>query len=146
MSWHRLYRLPTAMSLLLLVLGVSSAAAAGPVEDYDGLTFTVLGDLLWLATQPPAVPAPQPAAADAGRLRTLNDAMVRLMNELPPPERMRQHLLLLPALQEAASALMAVHEAAGSDDAARLEVAREWLHDSLGRTREVIHALSQNAP
>jgi hypothetical protein len=136
-----------ALLLGVLLLGLASAqqvrGADGPaasLSDYDTLWLAAMGDLIAAARQPPATPgapgAPAEVPSFAQASAALNRHVAQLLETLPPTQRLRQQLVLLPLLAEATAALQAVGDAAQAGDQAALAAARDWLVDSCVRLRE----------
>jgi hypothetical protein len=133
-----------ALLLGVLLLGLAAAypvrGADGPaasLSDYDTLWLAAMGDLIAAARQPPATPgAPAEVPSFAQASAALNRHVAQLLETLPPTQRLRQQLVLLPLLAEATAALQAVGDAAQAGDQAALAAARDWLVDSCARLRE----------
>lgn len=133
-----------ALLLAVLLLGPASAqqvrGADGPaagVSDYDALWLVAMGDLVAAARQPPATPgAPEETPSFAQANGALNRHVAQLLETLPPTQRLRQQLVLLPLLAEATAALQALGDAAQAGDRAALAAARDWLVDSCARLRK----------
>lgn len=112
-------------------------APGGDTADYDALWLAAMGDLLGAARQPPATPGAPAAQPDFAQANAaLNQHVARLLETLPPVQRLRQHLILLPMLAEATAALQAIADAAQTGQEAELEAARDWLLDSCARLRK----------
>ena len=130
------------LGVLLLALAAAHDARGGEgpgtsVSDYDALWLAATGDLVAALRQPPATPgAPMDTPSFAQASATLNRHVAELIQTLPPTQRLREQLVLLPLLAEATAALQAVSDAAQAADAAALTAAREWLIDSCARLRE----------
>jgi hypothetical protein len=129
------------LGVLLLALAAQHARGAdGPaasLSDYDALWLAAMGDLIAAVRQPPATPgAPAQAPSFAQANAALNQHVAQLLEMLPPTQRLRQQLVLLPLLAEATAALQAVGDAAQAGDQAGLAAARDWLVDSCARLRE----------
>jgi hypothetical protein len=127
----------------VLLLGLATAhpvrGADGPaasLSDYDTLWLAAMGDLVAAVRQPPATPgAPAEALSFAQASSALNRHVAQLLETLPPTQRLRQQLVLLPLLAEATAALQAIDDAAQADDKGALAAARDWLVDTCARLR-----------
>jgi len=132
-------RLLGAALMLALLLSLPAAAQSTQSElaDYDALWLAATSDLVAAIQVPPAAPdAPERTPNFAQASAALNQHVAQLLETLPPAQRLRQHLVLLPLLAEATAALQSLGDAAQAGDRPALAAARDWLLDSCARLRK----------
>jgi hypothetical protein len=127
----------TLLAALLASVPAAAQSSDSELADYDALWLAATSDLVAAIQVPPAAPnAPERAPNFAQATAALNQHVAQLLETLPPAQRLRQHLVLLPLLAEATAALQALGDAAQAGDQPSLASARDWLLDSCARLRK----------